>query len=319
MYSNKKYIYQKKKVVLSVILAVLMLLPSTAIGRNTYAYLEDEQIRLKDDCQSLEVNIDKIISPPSNGPTGKYPVIVDFTAVGIDINGTKDQNMNGINHFDEPWIEHEKSFPDGDNDAEPKIHFYTSCDEKFMYIAFENETGSLTSAEIFIDENEDGMWDVNNDSRLTISIDSNNISDENGYNLSGGKVSWGNRTFVEIGIPKTNWSNCNDWAYVVYSDSYSFCSPDGNPSWDDTNEQKPPLNDLLNFTCEYPQPGCSYTYSCGLKFKAWVDYEKYLPGECHTIYQTGFENLTADGDTSTDALRKLRNRVKKIIKRYNGV
>jgi len=32
-----------------------------------------------------------------------------------------------------------------------------------------------------------------------------------------------------------------------------------------------------------------------------------------------FENLTADGKSSTDALRKLRDRVKKIIKRYNGV
>ncbi len=32
-----------------------------------------------------------------------------------------------------------------------------------------------------------------------------------------------------------------------------------------------------------------------------------------------FENLTADGKTSSDALRKLRNRVKKIIKRYNEV
>ncbi len=32
-----------------------------------------------------------------------------------------------------------------------------------------------------------------------------------------------------------------------------------------------------------------------------------------------FENLTSDGVTSTDALRKLKNRVKKIIKRYNGV
>jgi len=29
--------------------------------------------------------------------------------------------------------------------------------------------------------------------------------------------------------------------------------------------------------------------------------------------------FVGDGDTSTDALRKLRNRVKKIIKRYNGV
>ncbi len=33
----------------------------------------------------------------------------------------------------------------------------------------------------------------------------------------------------------------------------------------------------------------------------------------------GFENLTADGKTSSDALRNLRSRVKKIIKRYNGV
>ena len=32
-----------------------------------------------------------------------------------------------------------------------------------------------------------------------------------------------------------------------------------------------------------------------------------------------FENLTADGATSTEALKKLRNRVKKIIKRYNAV
>ncbi len=32
-----------------------------------------------------------------------------------------------------------------------------------------------------------------------------------------------------------------------------------------------------------------------------------------------FENLTADGKTSTEAIKKLRERVKKIIKRYNGV
>ena len=32
-----------------------------------------------------------------------------------------------------------------------------------------------------------------------------------------------------------------------------------------------------------------------------------------------FENLTADGLTSSDALRNLRARVKKIIKRYNRV
>jgi len=32
-----------------------------------------------------------------------------------------------------------------------------------------------------------------------------------------------------------------------------------------------------------------------------------------------FENLTADGESSTAAIKKLRDRVKKIIKRYNGV
>jgi len=32
-----------------------------------------------------------------------------------------------------------------------------------------------------------------------------------------------------------------------------------------------------------------------------------------------FENLSADGSTSTEALKKLRSRVKKIIKRYNAV
>ena len=36
-------------------------------------------------------------------------------------------------------------------------------------------------------------------------------------------------------------------------------------------------------------------------------------------FDEGFENLTADGETSSDALRTLRNRVKKIIKRYNRV
>ena len=32
-----------------------------------------------------------------------------------------------------------------------------------------------------------------------------------------------------------------------------------------------------------------------------------------------FGNLTADGNDATDALKKLKNRIKKIIKRYNQV
>ena len=35
--------------------------------------------------------------------------------------------------------------------------------------------------------------------------------------------------------------------------------------------------------------------------------------------QDDIGNLTADGDDATDALRKLKNRVKKIIKRYTIV
>lgn len=35
--------------------------------------------------------------------------------------------------------------------------------------------------------------------------------------------------------------------------------------------------------------------------------------------QDDIGNLTADGEDATDALRKLKNRVKKIIKRYNTV
>ena len=32
-----------------------------------------------------------------------------------------------------------------------------------------------------------------------------------------------------------------------------------------------------------------------------------------------FENLVAEGKDATDAIKNLKNRVKKIIKRYNGV
>ena len=36
-------------------------------------------------------------------------------------------------------------------------------------------------------------------------------------------------------------------------------------------------------------------------------------------FEAEFENLTAYGDNATDALKKLKQRVKKIIKRYNKV
>jgi len=56
----------------------------------------------------------------------------------------------------------------------------------------------------------------------------------------------------------------------------------------------------------------------GIKFVG-IKYHSKIGWMAKAQFDEGFENLTADGDTSTDALRKLRNRVKKIIKRYNGV
>jgi len=50
-----------------------------------------------------------------------------------------------------------------------------------------------------------------------------------------------------------------------------------------------------------------------------VKYHQKIGWMAKAQFDEGFENLTADGPTSTEALRKLRNRVKKIIKRYNGV
>ncbi|MBU0720050.1 hypothetical protein KJ877_01770 [bacterium] len=50
-----------------------------------------------------------------------------------------------------------------------------------------------------------------------------------------------------------------------------------------------------------------------------IKYHKKIGWIAKAQFDDGFENLTADGPTSTDALRKLRNRVKKIIKRYNAV
>ena len=50
-----------------------------------------------------------------------------------------------------------------------------------------------------------------------------------------------------------------------------------------------------------------------------IKYQKQIGWIAKAQLDDGFENLTADGESSVDALRKLKNRVKKIIKRYNGV
>lgn len=54
-----------------------------------------------------------------------------------------------------------------------------------------------------------------------------------------------------------------------------------------------------------------------LKEKTDTDRIKEIYKLCKGDFGDAFENLTADGKTSTDAIKNLRSRVKKIIKRYN--
>lgn len=194
---NKKYDIWNLLILL--IISMILLLPTTTIGSTS-----------NHDDDTPEIFINEIISPPSHGKTGNYDVTVSFTAVGIIINGSRDYN--------EPWIEHEES---PDNDADPNINFYTSCDEENMYIAFENQTDGVLAGEIFIDKNMNGTWDgPSEDNFFTIDYlasNKNKVKDHNGDIVPNSLVEWGDKSFVEVKIPKTNWSICNDWAYRVRS------------------------------------------------------------------------------------------------------
>lgn len=50
-----------------------------------------------------------------------------------------------------------------------------------------------------------------------------------------------------------------------------------------------------------------------------IKYHKKIGWIAKAQFDEGFESLTADGETSVEALRKLKKRVKKIINRYNKV
>lgn len=50
-----------------------------------------------------------------------------------------------------------------------------------------------------------------------------------------------------------------------------------------------------------------------------IKYHKKIGWIAKVQFDGAFESLTSDGETSIEALRNLKNRVKKIIKRYNGV
>lgn len=50
-----------------------------------------------------------------------------------------------------------------------------------------------------------------------------------------------------------------------------------------------------------------------------IKYHDKLGWIAKAQFNGDFENLTAEGKDITDALRNLKNRIKKIIKRYNEV
>ncbi len=50
-----------------------------------------------------------------------------------------------------------------------------------------------------------------------------------------------------------------------------------------------------------------------------IKFHKKIGWIAKVQFDGDFESLTADGETSVEALRNLKNRVKKIIKRYNAV
>ncbi len=213
------YNIQKWKIIFSVALALLLAFPSMAIGDN-YRAPAGEGLPTDvgfDDCESTEVTVDGILSPPSHGWVGLHDVTANFGVVGITINGNRDVDEN------EPWVEHETS---PDNNGTPNVKIYTSCDENFMYVAFENETGNqpVTAGEIFVDYNSNDSWDgPYGDIFLSINYGDMDVKDYNGNNISSSQVGWGD--FVEVKIPKTYWPDCNKWGYRVRSEACDAVEP----------------------------------------------------------------------------------------------
>jgi len=50
-----------------------------------------------------------------------------------------------------------------------------------------------------------------------------------------------------------------------------------------------------------------------------IKYHQKLGWIAEAKFDGSFETLSTEGETSVDALRKLKNRIKQIIKRYNHV
>ncbi|KAA0008735.1 MAG: hypothetical protein FE042_01220 [Thermoplasmata archaeon] len=239
---------------------------------------------MKIDDDDPEFTIEDIVSPPSKGGTGTYPIIVNFTANTI--------TTDGLIEGEEQWVDCEDS-PDSTGDF--SVNFYTACDPNYVYVAFSNDTGILyqSTIYIYIDENGNGTWDGadEGDDCFVVNFGDSMVMDHFGNYIEGSSVGWNiddSKCYsVEIGIPRVNWTGYPDWAFDVNVS----CSA-RNPSWGDASAPPCPTSFLAfpyNYT-QYPSP-CP----CCLCLKALVDIYKVIPGNITTIYQTDFEeNDTVD-------------------------
>lgn len=203
----------RTKILVSILIAFTLLVPS--FGLATDQNPEPLKADVEDDCETSEVIIDDILSPASHVNTGKHDITASFTSVAIKVNGQYDKELN------EPWREHIKS---PDTTGTPQAYIYTSCDEDYMYIAFENfsECDQILAGEIFLDMNDNQTWDEEpTDTFLTFTYPNIKVHDNMGDPIDDSLVAWGN--FVEIQIPKTIWSDCNNWGYRISSLAQNDC------------------------------------------------------------------------------------------------
>ena len=259
------------------ILSSIMVLIMVTASVNMMAGAGFSSPKVKVDDDDAEFTIGDLISPPSKGSIRTYPIIVNFSAGTVTV--------DGLIRGEEQWIDCEDS-PDTEGDF--VVNFYAACDPDYMYVSFLNGSGVLYKSEIYlyIDENGNGSWDGVNggDNCFVVKFGETQVKDHTGNYVEGSSVGWNVNSSkcysVEIRIPKINWSDYADWAFDIKK------VMGRNPSWGDACAPDAPTSFLkfpTNYT-QYPEP-CS----CCLCLKALVDIYKIIPGNITTIFSDDFE------------------------------
>ncbi len=205
----------RAKTLVSILIAFALLMPSFGLAADQNQNPDTIEADVEDDCETAEVIVDEIISPESHVNTGEHDITAKFTTVSINVNGQYDKELN------EPWVEHSMS---PDTTGTPKANFYTSCDENYIYLAFENlsESNPILAGELFIDINDNQSWDGETiDTFLTFNHPNTKVLDNTGDPIEGSLVAWGN--FLELQIPKNIWPDCNYWGYRISAMASNDC------------------------------------------------------------------------------------------------